>query len=529
MEMMKHLKVGVKINLLILLCVIALLTVGIIGYTGMSRMNNASKEMYNYKLLPIQYLSAMQTISYRQEANLLELMITTDDNMNDKLLDEINQASADTDKLMNDYLQTELDPGEKDLVEKYNPVHQKYRDARKELLAEAQKNNNEAAYAIYLHKVGPLKEQRDKIMNDLIQYNSQTAKAINDENKAAFYSARNVMIIVFLAVLLLSIGFGYLISQSISRPVNRVLGILDKVAHGDLRETADIQSRDEVGRLAEALNHTIQSMRGTIGGILASAESVAAAAEQISASSEEVATGSNEQAQEAQAINELFRELSVAINSVAVSAEQAAELSEETMSMAQNGGKVIDRSVQGMESIHRQMALLEADSNQIGEIIDVIEDISDQTNLLALNAAIEAARAGEMGRGFAVVADEVRKLAERSGEATKQISVIIKGMQQNTKLSVSAVNEGTVASRQTGEAFQTIMTVVNDTASKVSEIAAACEEQAAQSTEVLQSIEKISAATEEAAASSQETASTSQSLAQLAHELKNMVAAFKLS
>jgi methyl-accepting chemotaxis protein len=181
-----------------------------------------------------------------------------------------------------------------------------------------------------------------------------------------------------------------------------------------------------------------------------------------------------------------------------------------------------------MKRVNQQMSKLEKDSKQIGDIIEVIDDIAEQTNLLALNAAIEAARAGDQGRGFAVVADEVRKLAERSGEATKQITTIIKDMQENTQQSVKAVGDSVLSSQKTGETFENILTMVNESADKVSEIAAASEEQASQSSEVLAAIENISAGTEEAAAASEETAATAQSLAQLAEELNEAVEVFKI-
>lgn len=157
------------------------------------------------------------------------------------------------------------------------------------------------------------------------------------------------------------------------------------------------------------------------------------------------------QATAAQTMNELFRELSEAINSVAQSAEQASELSDHTMRIAQDGGAVVTDSIQGMTLLNNQMSRLEEGSDKIGEIIAVIDDIAKQTNLLALNAAIEAARAGEQGRGFAVVANEVRKLAERSSEATKQVTDIIKEMQKNTQHSVKAVVEGVAFSQKMGK------------------------------------------------------------------------------
>ncbi|MNI53280.1 Methyl-accepting chemotaxis protein McpS [compost metagenome] len=220
--------------------------------------------------------------------------------------------------------------------------------------------------------------------------------------------------------------------------------------------------------------------------------------------------------------------MSSAINFVAKSAEQAAELTNYTVQTAGEGGKIVDASIEGMQSVNSTMSRLEEDSNKIGEIIEVIDDIADQTNLLALNAAIEAARAGDQGRGFAVVADEVRKLAERSSAATKEISSIIKVMQDNTKQSVNAVLDSVSQSVQTGEAFNKIVQMVNNSANKVNEIAAACEEEAAQASEVMTSVEQVAAASQESAAASQETAATCQTLANLAEQLNTSVSVFKL-
>ncbi|WP_449289939.1 methyl-accepting chemotaxis protein [Paenibacillus cremeus] len=214
----------------------------------------------------------------------------------------------------------------------------------------------------------------------------------------------------------------------------------------------------------------IVKLRDLIGDISLASQNVAAAAEEISATTEEIAGGNAIQASEAQNITDMFQYLRRASDSVVASADRAADMSRKTHQGAEEGERMIQASTRSMGQLSQQMSLLEKDSNKIGEIIGVINDIADQTNLLALNAAIEAARAGEQGRGFAVVADEVRKLAERSGDATKEIASIIQGMQNNTRDSVKAVEAAAGLSNKTGQAFVQIIRMVNETAEQVESI-----------------------------------------------------------
>jgi methyl-accepting chemotaxis protein len=366
-------------------------------------------------------------------------------------------------------------------------------------------------------------------LDTLVKINHDGAVQAANTSTSIFNSSIWTVALLILAAFLIGIGTMFFLVRIISKPLVLVTDTIGKVAKGDLTVPAvNVKGKDEIADLANSSNEMVHNLRELIGNALKTSQNVAAASQQISASTEEIASGSASQANAAQSMSELFKELSAAINSVAQGAEQAAELSNQTMAIAQDGGEVVRSSINGMTRVNEQMSKLEEDSNKIGEIIEVIDDIAEQTNLLALNAAIEAARAGEQGRGFAVVADEVRKLAERSGEATKQITTIIKGMQENTRQSVKAVGDSVLSSQKTGESFENILTMVNQSADKVSEIAAASEEQAAQSSEVLSSIENISAATQEAAAASEETAATAQSLAQSAEELNVAVQVFKI-
>ncbi|NHN34490.1 methyl-accepting chemotaxis protein [Paenibacillus agricola] len=532
MQWFYNMKTAVKLISAFVLMAIIVAFVGFYGLANMSTTNDDLSKMYDNNLMPISELSNAMLLFQQIKVDVRDMnTMATTKAENDKYKDTISGYTKEIETRIDTYSKTRLTTEEQDMLRNFTLKWQ----ANNKLLDQAMQMNAEnispEQFTEFL-LIGGFKQSNDEIaviLNNLIALNIKLANQLDKDTDVAYESSRNITLVIILVSLIISVGLGYLISQMIARPLIRVVALVSNVAAGDLRETMEINTKDEVGQLASSINDMILSLRTTVSGILASSQSVAAAAQQISASAEEVASGSMSQANDAQMMNELFKELSTAINSVARNAEQTSELSDKTMGIAQEGSAVVRISIEGMSRVNQQVSRLEEDSNKIGEIIDVIDDIADQTNLLALNAAIEAARAGDQGRGFAVVADEVRKLAERSSEATKKITAIIKGMQTNTQQSVKAVGEGVIASQKTGESFENIVKMVNESAQKVTEIAAASEEQAAQSTEMLTSIESISAASEEAAASTEETATTAQSLANLAEELNNAVSIFKVN
>lgn len=417
---------------------------------------------------------------------------------------------------------------EQALVAKSQVASKQYEGYFAQIQKDYNTNPSQAAQIMYVGNANA----SNALTADLQSLVANSQQSIKKNSSLALTHSNQQDVVSWIAgiiALLLTVGILLFILQMV-RPLPRISLEIQAVADGDLtRPQYKLTRKDEIGDIARAVSAMVQRLREIMTGVLVASENVSAASQEISAATEEIASGSTLQANASESVNQMFRELSDAIASVAQSAEQAAELSNRTTEIASDGHEIIQSSMDGMNSVNSHMAKLSEDSNRVGEIVEVIDEIADQTNLLALNAAIEAARAGDQGRGFAVVADEVRKLAERTSEATKQIGTIIKTMQSNTHSSVEAVKAGVTLTQKSGEAFQEIVHMVNQSAEKVSEIAAASEEQAAQASEVLVSVESIASTAEESAASSEQTAASSQTLAQLAEQLNEYVAVFKVS
>lgn len=528
MKWFLNMKTGAKLVSVFMALAVIMAFVGFYGVSNLSKVNQSLDDMYNNQLIAIQAIEEMDSIINEARHELRRLY-----------MEQPGQRRA----VMEGGLELMKTVQEKLAVFKGTRLSAQSAAELPNLEASLEEYARNFEFTAQLGVDGRLDEfqvqidggdtvlARQKVtdsLGKLLAFNNGEAENALANGQKLFTSSRNITYVIIALSVALSVFLGFFISRLISKPLQQVVRVVSRVAEGDLRDTADIRTRDEIGMVAQAIDAMVLNLRQIIGGILGSSQSLSIAAQQISASSEEIAGGNATQAGSAQTISELFRELSAAIHSVAQNTEQASQLSERTMKVASEGGEIIHSSMASMNEVSGQMERLENDSQQVGNIIEVIEDIADQTNLLALNAAIEAARAGDQGRGFAVVADEVRKLAERSSEATKQITGIIKGMQENTRNSVATVEESSSYSQKTGASFQSISSMVNDAGARMSEIAAASEEQAAQASNVLSAVESISAATEEAAAASQEMAATAQSLARMAEDLQKSVIAFRL-
>ncbi|WP_151734613.1 methyl-accepting chemotaxis protein ['Paenibacillus yunnanensis' Narsing Rao et al. 2020] len=522
-----NLKTATKIISAFLAVAVLLAGFGIYSMMTLQEMNDNMDEMYDNNLISVRELSAAQINYQKMNASLRDISTASSSAAVTRYMEESAASRELFDQKVDTYRPLATSEREQTLLQNLDTQFKTYLQLFDQAIAVVQSGGTLGTGNFDSASIRETGLQVSQTLSELIDTNSDLAEQTNNNAKKTYELSLIVTVCVVVLAVIVSLLIGYSIARSISRPLQKMASLAAEVAGGNLTQKTDISGTNEVGQLAASLNRMVDNLSTLVNGITMNSQSVAASSEEISASTQEISSTSTNQSASAASITELFRELSLAINSVAASAEEAAELSNDTVRTAREGGGVVEASLKGMQAVNVKMAQLEDDSRKIGDIIEVIDDIAEQTNLLALNAAIEAARAGEQGRGFAVVADEVRKLAERSGEATKEITGIIKAMQDNTKLSVRAVAESVEQSAMTSHAFEQIISMVNHSALKVNEIAAACEEESAQAAEVMNSVEAISASSEESAAAAEETAAACQSLAQLSEELAHSAAAFK--
>ncbi|OPH60268.1 hypothetical protein BC351_17370 [Paenibacillus ferrarius] len=519
----------IKMKLLISFIIVLALTftVGLVAILKMNAIQTSAMHVQSNWLPSIIKIDEIKSSFSEVRVGIHQIILETEPDTIISAQNTINKNKENLNAELKEYAGLVNSPEERSIYDQIVKVINAYTDQTDTIIQYSLKNEDKQAFDIVV-QIRPYRIQATELFDKWVDYNKAGAK--KEVDTAVEQNKTGTLTIVILGVIAMIIGISValVLSGSISRTVQSLLSVVTKASAGDLRDKAIVKTKDELGSLASSFNEMLDNLRALIGQTVSSSQNVAAAAEEISATTEQIATGSMHQAESTQTVNHLFKELSVAIDSVARNAEIVAEMSEKTRNGAKEGGIAVQASITSMGNVSKQMSLLEQDAMKIGQIIEVIDDIADQTNLLALNAAIEAARAGEQGRGFAVVAEEVRKLAERSGEATKQIAIIIKGMQTNTDLSVKAVSEAADLSERTGIQFDNIVHMVANTAQQVSEIAAASEEQSAQSEEVLTYIQNIAAVSQQSAAAAEETASSSQSLARLADDLNQSVSNFKV-
>lgn len=616
------LKISTKILSGNLVIVVLLVVLAFVSINSLNQVDKDYRHIVDNNIPVETKMADLQYYILRESYYVRGYMLTG----NERYISDFEKARQNAIKTIDElkpYLNTDE---EKNYLKQIESLNDKYYEIAGNALSltKAGKRDEAATYvnqaSVTMAEIEQASAEWDKQINEDIDASVEHARKTGDSAKKLSYTVTGIAI-------LLGISAGVLFGKLIARPIQRITSVAETLAENDLTvNVPEVKSGDEVEVLAKAMSNMVSNLRSLIASIGASSEQVAVTSEQLSANAgqaseatqqvaraiQEVARGTSEQTnsvagtvsamdQVTQALEQiaagaqeqnqnvfttitLVGNMAEAIDKMAVTMEKIQDASRQSGVVAKEGGQAVEQTVVGMERVKNavfetaeRIKLLGEQSQQIGEIIQVIDDIAEQTNLLALNAAIEAARAGEHGKGFAVVADEVRKLAERSGKATKQIEELITNIQRGTDTAVQSmeigtreVEEGVTIAQVAGNSLKQIVSVVDSTGESIGgvmdlinhilegsrKVAAAMDniaaitEQNSASTQQMSaaakqvntamhdmsavtqenaaSAEEVSASTEEMTASNEEIASSVEELSEMARRLQAMVVKFKV-
>lgn len=450
MQWFLNLKTGTKLlsSFIIIACFIAI--VGYIGINNMSILDKGQSAMYHENLVPIETLSGIEVNFLKSSIAINKMFRETEPSVLTKLATEIGKLEEDNKSLMQEYMSTSLTPQEEQIIIEYKEATEKYRPQR-DRIAELLLAGNESEALGLAVETEKDRERIQDCLDRLMIHNVQLAEEIDNNGAASYTKAVKVMITLIIGGLILAIIFGLAIRYIITRPLKMGVEFAEALGAGDLTPKIAINTKDEFGFLASALNKAVINMRemlnevnSKIALLNSSSQQLSATAEEMAAQVQSIASGSEEIAADMEETSASTQEISASGQEITGVAGQLADEAENSSLMAQNaenraieikekGNKAIETARQMYEEKQAGIEKAIQDGRVVTEIEKmavIISDIANQTNLLALNAAIEAARAGEQGRGFAVVAEEVRKLAEQSAATVSGIESLIKRVEK---------------------------------------------------------------------------------------------------
>jgi methyl-accepting chemotaxis protein len=571
MQYFKNLNVMAQIISLIIITAIFMIIISFTGFFFNRQSTGHLNEVYEDQILPIALISDTRVKMRAEQGDMLTILFTEDSGARSNRLELTKKRSQDINNNIANYEKGTLSSEEKEKLASIKSNWNEHQVYKQQIITLVLAGKRQEAAKIYETKMSILSEKMLDSMWKMHQNHMEIAKSLNEKGQRDAVISNRIILGTALFSLIFSIIVGLWIARSIAGPISVVTRALGEVAKGNMRVCdLKVDSENELGSLAVALNKMKNEIGGLVRRIGEHAEQVAASAEKFADSAgqsataanliaeaiTEVAVGAEKQTCAADVAKTVVDNMTTGINEITILADEITGVAEKAVEVTYVGETALGRATEqmnliasGTTTVQKAINQLSASSKEIGDIVSVISNLASQTNLLALNAAIEAARAGEQGRGFAVVAEEVRKLAEQSQGAAQKIDVLIRENKINMDEAVTSMSAGTIAVNDgievvanTGKTFADITLSLGHMSSQVMNISASVRKIAGGSQQVVSSVRSIdelskmtaghtqtvSAATEEQAASMEEIAASSEALTSMAAQLREIVHRFSV-